>query len=57
MKFDIEIAYTQEIIMSYISFENFSKKVGPRGKTRFPSPPPDQFFFKAVWRTYRKIYD
>ena len=39
MKFDIEIVYTQEIIMSYITFEKFSKKGFQGVKHASPSTP------------------
>ena len=43
MKFDIEIVYTQEIIMGYNSFKIFIKK-GVHG-VKFASPPSIAIFF------------
>ena len=52
MKFNIEIACTLEIIMGYMSLENFSKK-GVLGG----NPPTNFFFLKIVRGTYRIFYD
>ena len=56
MKFDIEIVCTQEIIMGYNIFIFFSKKGGPRGKTRFPPPPSWAFLFLKIFRGIYRIF-
>ena len=53
MKFDIEIVCIQEIIVGYISFENFSKK----GVLGVKPTSPLYFFLKVVRGTYRLFFD